>query len=141
MKKIFFILHLLLTASLLWAQTEPMAEIQFEKSSFDFGDIKQGQVVMATFRYKNIGKAPLILSNVATTCGCTVPSWPKDPLAPGKTAEITATFNSAGKMGQQNKVITVFSNAKTSQAQVSIICNILPQDLPTNMPGSEAAPK
>jgi hypothetical protein len=131
MRKItlFFSLFLL-SIGLLFAQSEPQAEIVFEKSSFDFGDIKQGEVVNAVFKFKNTGKAPLILSNVATTCGCTVPSWPKEPIPPGKSAEISASFNSAGKMGQQNKVITVFSNAKTSQAQVSIICNVIPPDAP-----------
>ncbi|MFN0048363.1 MAG: DUF1573 domain-containing protein [Cytophagales bacterium] len=115
---------------------EPQAEITFEKTSFDFGEIKQGQVVNATFKYKNTGKAPLILSNVATTCGCTVPAWAKEPLAPGKSAEITATFNSAGKMGQQNKVITVFSNAKSAQTQVSINCNVTPADAPAAQPNN-----
>jgi hypothetical protein len=115
---------------------EPQAEITFEKTSFDFGEIKQGQVVNATFKYKNTGKAPLILSNVATTCGCTVPAWAKEPLAPGKSAEITATFNSAGKMGQQNKVITVFSNAKSAQTQVSINCNVTPADAPAVQPNN-----
>lgn len=121
-------------ASQAQSSSEPQAEITFEKSTFDFGDIKQGQVVTATFKFKNTGKAPLILSNVATTCGCTVPAWPKDPLAPGKSAEITATFNSAGKSGQQNKVITVFSNAKSSQTQVSIVCNVTPADAPVTQP-------
>lgn len=110
------------------AQDADAPEISFEKSSFDFGDIRQGQVVNASFKFKNTGKSPLILQNVQTSCGCTVPQWPKEPIGPGKTAELNATFNSAGKMGQQNKVITVFSNAKNSQTQVSIICNVLPAD-------------
>ena len=123
------------------APSEPQADISFEKSTFDFGEIKQGQVVTATFKYKNTGKGPLILSNVATTCGCTVPAWPKEPLAPGKSAEITATFNSAGKMGQQNKVITVFSNGKSAQSQVSIVCNVTPPDTPATQPNNATEPK
>ena len=133
MKKIIFIIStLLLSYGVSFAQNanDPQADIVFDKSTFEFGDIKQGQTVNAVFKFKNTGKAPLILSNVASTCGCTIPSWPKDPIAPGKSAEISATFNSAGKMGQQNKVITVFSNAKTSQTQVSIVCNVITADTP-----------
>lgn len=116
---------------------QDLGEIEFEKLSQEFGDIKQGQVVNATFKFKNKGKSPIILSNVQTTCGCTVPQWTRDPIAPGKTAEINATFNSSGKMGQQNKVITVFSNAKNSQTQVSIVCNVIPADsAPASSPAS-----
>ena len=102
------------------------AEITFEKSLHNFGDIHQGDVVTNVFKFKNTGKAPLIISNVLVTCGCTVPVWPKEPIMPGKKGEISATFNSAGKMGAQNKVITIQSNASNSQAQVTIVSNVLP---------------
>ena len=135
MKKLLLVFGLLLSFAVLTnSQTENQGEITFEKSSQEFGDIKQGQVVTATFKFKNTGKSPVIISNVQTTCGCTVPTWTKDPIAPGKTAEINATFNSAGKMGQQNKVITVMSNAKNPQSQVSIVCNVLPADAPATAP-------
>jgi hypothetical protein len=105
---------------------DPKAEITFEKSLHNFGDIHQGDVVTQVFKFKNTGKAPLIISNVLVTCGCTVPVWPKEPILPGKKGEISATFNSAGKMGAQNKVITIQSNASNSQAQVTIVSNVLP---------------
>ncbi|MDX2195871.1 MAG: DUF1573 domain-containing protein [Cytophagales bacterium] len=146
MKKIFYLLTILSVAIFLSSFTfQPApgsgADIVFEKSSQEFGDIKQGQVVNASFKFKNTGKEPLIISNVQTTCGCTVPAWPKEPIAPGKSAEINATFNSAGKMGMQNKVITVFSNAKNPQAQISIVCNVVPADAPAAAPAEPAAPK
>lgn len=114
------------------AQTTPAADpngaqITFEETSHDFGDIVQGQVVNYTFHFKNTGKEPLILSNVMTTCGCTASTWPKEPIAPGKKAEIVASFNSTGKSGKQNKVITVLSNAVNNSAQVSIISNVVPK--------------
>ena len=141
MKKIFFVIGLLFSFAIISnSQTEPTGEITFEKTTQEFGDIKQGQSVTAVFKFKNTGKAPVILSNVQTTCGCTVPTWTREPIAPGKTAEINATFNSAGKMGMQNKVITVFSNAKNSQTQVSIVCNVLPADAPA-APQNQVAPK
>jgi hypothetical protein len=143
MKKILLIISLLFSFVFISnGQTDPAAgEIVFEKTSQEFGDIKQGQVVTAVFKFKNTGKTPVVLSNVQVTCGCTVPTWTKDPIAPGKSAEINATFNSAGKMGMQNKVITIFSNAKNSQTQVSIICNVLPADAPATTPQNQTAPK
>lgn len=139
MKKLLFVFTAILAfsfASQAQSTDANAPEITFEKTTFDFGDIKQGQVVNASFKFKNTGKSPLILQNVQTSCGCTVPQWPKDPIGAGKTSEMNATFNSAGKMGQQNKVITVFSNGKNSQTQVSIICNVLPAD-----PTPAVAPK
>lgn len=144
MKKIILMMTAIVAMSFFAsAQTDnqQLGEIVFEKTTAEFGDIKQGQVVNATFKFKNVGKSPVILSNVQTTCGCTVPAWTRDPIAPGKSAEITATFNSAGKMGQQNKVITITSNAKNSQSQVSIVCNVLPADAPAPAPAPAATPK
>jgi hypothetical protein len=99
--------------------------ISFSEKSHDFGNINQGDVVEYTFKFKNTGTQPLVISNVGVTCGCTATDWPKEPIAPGKSSAITAKFNSAGKMGQQNKVITVESNATNSPAQVSIVSNVL----------------
>ena len=70
------------------------------------------------------GNAPLVIKQVDVTCGCTTPEWPKEPIAPGKSGTIKAVFNSAGKMGQQNKVITVQSNAVNAPTQVTIVTNI-----------------
>jgi hypothetical protein len=112
------------------AQEVPLADkakITFEKTSHDFGDIFQGDVVTYAFKFTNTGKEPLIISNVLVTCGCTAPSWPKEPIMPGKGGEIVISFNSSGKMGVQNKVITVMSNAINSQAQLIIKTNILPK--------------
>jgi hypothetical protein len=101
--------------------------ITFKESSKDFGDITQGDKVEHVFKLENTGKAPLVISNVAATCGCTVPSWPKEPIAPGKTGEIKVTFNSAGKMGKQNSVVRIYSNASEPIEKVSMISNVLPK--------------
>lgn len=100
------------------------AKIKFEESSFDFGDINQGDVVEHTFAFENVGNQPLILSNVMTTCGCTVPAWPREPIAPGTKSEITVKFNSRGKIGIQNKVITIVSNAVNQNERVKIVTNV-----------------
>lgn len=85
----------------------------FPEVTYNFGKIKQGDVVEHTFKFKNTGTAPLIISNIGVSCGCTTPDWTKDPIAPGKSGIITAKFNSAGKMGQQSKELTIESNAVT----------------------------
>lgn len=103
------------------------AEITFKEKSIDFGDITQGDKVSHTFELTNSGTAPLVISNVAATCGCTIPSWPKEPIAPGKTAEIQVSFNSTGKMGKQNSVVRVYSNAAEPIEKVSLISNVLPK--------------
>ncbi len=103
------------------------AKIEFQESTYEFGDIYQGDVVSHTFTFENTGEAPLVLTNIATTCGCTAPEWPREPIMPGETGEILITFNSTGKMGIQNKVITVFSNASNPQERISITTNILPK--------------
>lgn len=99
--------------------------ITFKENSKDFGDIVQGQQVSHTFVLTNTGKQPLIISNVAATCGCTVPSWPKEPVAPGKSAEIKVSFNSTGKVGKQNSVVRIYSNASEPIEKVSLISNVL----------------
>jgi uncharacterized protein (DUF58 family) len=103
------------------------AVITFKEKSVDFGDIVQGAKVEHTFVLTNSGTVPLVISNVAATCGCTVPSWPKEPVAPGKTAEIKVSFNSAGKMGQQNSVVRIYSNASEPIEKISLISNVLPK--------------
>lgn len=99
--------------------------IEFKEQKFDFGNIKQGDVVEHTFLFRNNGSQPLTISNVRTTCGCTATDYPKAPVMPGETASITAKFNSAGKRGPQNKVITVESNAVQGSTQVMIVTTIL----------------
>jgi hypothetical protein len=106
---------------------ETGATITFKEKSIDFGDIKQGDKVSHTFVFTNTGTAPLIISNVAVTCGCTATSWPKEPIAPGKSSEISVSFNSTGKMGAQNSVVRIYSNASEPIEKVSLISNVLPK--------------
>lgn len=103
------------------------AIITFKEKSVDFGDIVQGAKVEHVFTLTNTGTVPLVISNVAATCGCTVPSWPKEPVAPGKSAEIKVSFNSAGKMGKQNSIVRIYSNASEPIEKVSLISNVLPK--------------
>ncbi len=101
-------------------------QITFAQDTKDFGDIIQGDKVSHSFEFENTGTEPLILSNVLTTCGCTATSWPREPIAPGESAKIEVSFNSTGKKGRQNKVVTVVSNATNAQERVKLITNVLP---------------
>lgn len=96
-------------------------QIQFDEMKYDFGTAKQGDVVKHVFKFKNTGTQPLVISNIQVSCGCTTPEWTKDPVMPGKTGTITANFNTAGKMGMQNKVLTVESNSAAGNAMVSLV--------------------
>ncbi|MFY0686109.1 MAG: DUF1573 domain-containing protein [Cyclobacteriaceae bacterium] len=100
------------------------AKIVFAEKKHDFGDIKQGDVVEHVFEFENVGNQPLILNQPRTTCGCTTPTWPREPIAPGEKSSITVKFNSRGKIGVINKVVTVTSNAVNNIERISIETNI-----------------
>ena len=105
------------------ANVGPVAgpSILFEEAKYDFGSVVQGGTVDHTFKFKNTGTAPLIISNIGVSCGCTTPEWTKAPVLPGKTGSIAAHFNSTGKFGMQNKVLTVESNAVAGSTTVSLV--------------------
>ena len=90
------------------------AEIEFEKKVVDFGTLKVGDVKVVTVTYKNIGKKPLILDDVISSCDCTTVEWDKAPVMPGKTGTIKATYT-AKNTGLISKRITVLSNANTDR--------------------------
>jgi len=101
--------------------------ISFAEESHDFGEIYQGDKVEHIFKFENTGNDALIISNVQVTCGCTTKDFPRDPIPPGNSGEITIMFNSAGKMGKQNKIITVVSNAANPSKKINITTNVLPK--------------
>lgn len=128
MKKLFMLSVMALLAFAVQAQTEKKgAVMEFNEKSIDFGDITQGDKVEHTFVFNNTGDTPLVISNVAVTCGCTAPNWPKQPIAPGASGELKVVFNSAGKMGKQNSVVRIYSNASEPIEKVSLISNVLPK--------------
>ena len=79
-----------------------------------------------TFSFTNAGQVALIISRVNTTCGCTASEWTKSPVLPGKTGTVKVTFNSANKIGKQNKVVTIVSNAINPEEHISIVTNVQP---------------
>jgi len=94
--------------------------VDFKEENYNFGDISEGPQVTHEFKFTNNGKEPLILSNVKASCGCTTPSWPKDPILPGKEAAILVTYNTQGRPGNFTKSITITSNANVQSKVIYI---------------------
>lgn len=99
------------------------AYIKFSKTVHDFGELTQGEKAEVEFLFTNSGDAPLLLSNVRSTCGCTVPTWPHDPIMPGASASIKVKYDS-NRIGGINKQITVESNATNGAVYLKITGNI-----------------
>ncbi len=100
---------------------ETAAKIEFEEEVFDFGDIEEGESVEHLFKFKNTGENPLVISNAKGSCGCTVPEWPRSPIAPGGKGEIKVIFNSKGKTGSQNKTVTIMANTLPNETLIRIV--------------------
>ncbi|TAG51720.1 MAG: DUF1573 domain-containing protein [Cytophagales bacterium] len=96
------------------------ARILFDETEFNFGKINQGDTVRHTFTFKNDSDEPLLISNASASCGCTIPEWPKEPVAPGASGVITVKFNSTGKSGVQNKTVIVTANTLPNVTNVSL---------------------
>lgn len=114
------------TSTVTAQQVSNGAQISFDKETHDYGTIKNGANGTCTFEFKNTGNAPLILSNAKGSCGCTVPTWPKEPIAPGATGVISVKYDTK-RQGAINKSVTITSNATNEPNKViRIKGNVLP---------------
>ncbi|HET8736740.1 MAG TPA: DUF1573 domain-containing protein [Pricia sp.] len=111
MKKIVLVLFVGLMGLSLTAQ-EKTAKIEFKSDTFDYGEIAKGADGVRVFEFTNTGNAPLIISKVSSSCGCTIPKKPEEPILPGKTGEIQVKYDTQ-RVGPFRKAITVISNADT----------------------------
>lgn len=102
-----------------------LTKIKFEEESFDFGTLKEGDVVEHKFKFKNVGDNPLEIYNVQVQCGCTVAAKPEAPVGVGQTDEIVVKFNSKGKSGINKKFVTVTSNTEPSQTFIEFTAEVL----------------
>lgn len=101
------------------AQPGNLAVFKWAETTHDFGKIPQGKPVTHEFKFTNSGKTPLVLSQVSAGCGCTTPEWSKDPIPPGKTGTIKATFNAAA-VGPFNKSVTVTANVEGGSTYLTL---------------------
>lgn len=100
--------------------------ITFDKTEHDFGEIENGTPVETVFSYTNTGKAPLVITNIKSSCGCTIPQdWSKEPLAPGASASFTVKFNGKGT-NKVSKTITITANTEKGRETVKITAFIKP---------------
>lgn len=120
MKQIIFIfMAILLATGMVSAQKK--AIIAAEVTSHDFGEIKESDgKVSHTFVINNQGEAPLVITRVIASCGCTTPEWTKEPIAPGKSGDIKVTYDPSGRPGPFSKTISVYSNGKTGSFILTI---------------------
>jgi hypothetical protein len=109
------------------AATADVTTVQWLDSSQNFGKVTDGEKVVITFHFKNTGTKPLVISNVQASCGCTVPSKPEEPIAPGAEGKITAEFNSEGRVGKASKNVNVTLNTKEGVATLLFEGEVLPK--------------
>ena len=110
MRKLITIFFIGLASLAINAQ-DKVAKIEFKSDTIDYGTIEKGSDGVRVFEFTNTGNAPLIISNVTSSCGCTVPSWTKDPVLPGKTGKIDVKYDT-NRVNPIRKTITVMSNAE-----------------------------
>lgn len=109
------------------ANADKFAVMTFEEQVHDFGNIAKGERQEHTFRFTNEGEVPLVVTNVKSTCGCTVPKKPDGPIAPGEQGEIKVTYNGSGK-NQVTKTITVTANTEKGKERISIKAFVEPKE-------------
>ncbi len=108
------------------AEMNKFPVMKFDVSEINFGNHREGEILDTVFRFTNTGEAPLIISKVKTSCGCTVPEWPKKPVQPGEKGIIKVRFDTHHKRGHQVKTITIHSNEKQLTRVLKIVADIEP---------------
>ena len=120
---------MVLVASLaVYAGSNDKGSMKFEETTHDFGNVKEdGGPVTCEFPFVNEGNANLVVISATAECGCTKPSFPKQPVAPGKSGKISVTYNPIGRPGAFSKVITVKTNGKPSKVRLKIRGSVIPK--------------
>jgi hypothetical protein len=98
----------------------PVSAIKFDQDTFNFGTVMEGERVAHAFTFTNTGKNALVISKAIGSCGCTVPEWPKEPIAPGGKGKIDVVFNSERRVGKANKDVTVYANTEPATSKVTL---------------------
>ena len=103
----------------------PTTKIAFDKMAHDFGTINQDSENNMVFTFTNTGDKPLVIESATGSCGCTVPEFPKEPIAPGQTSEIKVVYKPGKQKGLQNKTVTVIANTVPKDTRLNISANVI----------------
>ena len=114
-------------AEIAHAEAGKLPVIKFDKLEHDFGTINEGEKVEYIYKFTNEGTAPLILSNVKPSCGCTAPDYTKTAVEPGGTGEVKVVFDSSGKSGKQQKSVTVHANTESGTETLKFTAQVTPK--------------
>ena len=125
MKKMLITSIIIVISAAIGVSQNKGAIIKFENTVHDYGTITQNADGKCEFKFKNEGDEPLVLSSARSSCGCTVPQWPKEPILPGQSGVILVSYDTK-RIGQINKQITVISNANEPSVILSIKGNVIP---------------
>jgi len=106
-------------------KTGSKPDIRFEKTEHNLGKILQGEKVGYNFIFTNAGDASLVILDASASCGCTVPKYSKEPIAPGEKGSVEVVFDSSGRMGQQSKTVTLKTNGKVQIVYLTIKADII----------------
>ena len=118
------------------ADTSLLPKFDFESDNHEFGPITEGEIVSYNFKFKNSGKAPLIITQASASCGCTVPEYPKAPIPPGGSGEIKVVYKPNGQSGAQQKTVTVTANTEPNQTILRSKADVTPDP---NAPKTDGA--
>ena len=126
MKKFIFISITLLFSFFVYSQ-ENQADIKFEETIIDYGEVEFESDGKRIFKFKNIGNAPLVFQRISSSCGCTIPKKPEKPIEPGETGEIEVEYDTK-RVGLFMKAISVISNSKNPSTVLRIKGEVLPEE-------------
>ncbi len=126
MKK-FIAIAIFVVAGIGTAMAQETAKIEFKSETIDYGEIKKGSDGVRVFEFTNTGNVPLVIANVTSSCGCTIPKKPEDPIQPGETGEIQVKYNTK-LVGPIRKTVTVYSNAYESPKSLKIKGRVIEED-------------
>tara|TARA_R110002012_G_scaffold160904_1_gene322916 strand:+ start:510 stop:899 length:390 start_codon:yes stop_codon:yes gene_type:complete len=126
MKKLIAI-AIFVVAGLGTAMAQETAKIEFKSETIDYGEIKKGSDGIRVFEFTNTGNVPLVIANVTSSCGCTIPKKPEEPIQPGETGEIQVKYNTK-LVGPIRKTVTVYSNAEEATKSLKIKGRVIEDD-------------
>ncbi|MBN3521505.1 DUF1573 domain-containing protein [Algoriphagus lutimaris] len=109
------------------ADPSTLGQFQFAEMEYEFGDINEGQIIEHQFNFTNTGEAPLVISNITASCGCTTPDWTKTPIKPGEEGYVKVVFNSTSKRGAQAPTVSIQANTNPTVTRLRMKGTVTPK--------------